>query len=514
MNTFSAVQTSKNTGSCKKGEFMNFADALRENASYTKTENGALALNTTNSACLDFFSLVGALRDADEQRIQRLFADAFAEDPLMAVKITFYGRDIRGGLGERKTFRTIIRYMAEYHPDVVRKNIHLIGEYGRYDDLYALCGTPVDKDMWEYMKKRLDADIAALREGKPVSLLAKWIATPDASSKKTRTLGIWTARELGYEIPEFKRILRALRKAVKIVERDMSANRWNEIEYPSVPSRAMHNYGKAFKRHDQERFNSFINKAVNGEVKINASTLYPYDLVCKIYRSTSFFGKMDILDEKTVEAQWRALPNYVRDGVNALVIADTSGSMERNECRPLFTALSLAVYFAERNTGAYHNLWMTFSNRSDIQTLKGETLAQKLRSIDMNNWGNSTNLESAFRKILDIAVKNHVPQEEMPKSLIVISDMEINKCMCKDWLFYDAMVAQFAAYGYTLPNVVFWNVYSHKDTFHADKSRKGVQLVSGSSAATFGHVMECIGMTPIETMKKIINSERYAPITV
>ena len=502
-------------GHLKKGERkMNFAEAANKYARYARTENGALALNTTSSACLDFFSLVGAVRDADEVRVQRLFADAFAENPLMAVKIAFYGRDIRGGLGERKTFRRIIRYMAEFHPDAIRKNIHLIGEYGRYDDLYALCGTPVEKDMWAHMKERLNADIGAEHAGKPVSLLAKWIATPDASSKKTRALGIQTASALGYGVPVFKRILRGLRKATKIVERDMSANRWSDIQYPSVPSRAMKNYANAFRRHDGERFDNFINKAVTGEVKINASTLYPYDLVKAAWAGCIGWDKSRVSEDKAIEAQWRALPNYVRDGVNALVIADTSGSMAWGDGRPIYTALSLAIYFAERNTGAYHNLWMTFSESSEIQTLKGETLAQKLSSINTSLWGNNTNLEAAFEEVLEIAVENHIPQEEMPKSLIVISDMEIDARTRSNWLFYDAMMARFASYGYALPNIVFWNVNSRRDTFHADKNRKGVQLVSGSSAATFKHVMECVGMTPIEAMQNVINSERYAPIKV
>lgn len=488
---------------------MNFAEAARTNGALTRTENGAVALNTTGSKLLDFYSTIGALRTADDIRINRLFADAFNEDKLLATKIAFYGRDIRGGLGERKTFRTIIRYMADYHPEALRPNLDLIGVYGRYDDMYALIGTRLENEMWAAMKKQFEEDVQNLHADKAVSLLAKWIKTADASSKETRKLGILTAQKLGYPVYNFKRIVRALRKKIGIIESLMSAGRWDEIEYSQVPSRAMIIYRNAFAKHDEGRYSAYINKAVNGEAKINASTLYPYDLVEKIFRYD--WSRNVVTEDRTVEAQWRALPNYVEEGSNALVIADTSGSM----CgRPLNSALGLAIYFAERNKGAYHNMWMSFSANPHIHLLKGETLAQKLKSIDMDDWSGNTDLCAAFRLVLDIAVKNNVPSEEMPKSLIVISDMEIDYCGNKSWTFYDKMAAEFESKGYQIPNIVFWNVNSRHDVFHADFTRKGVQLVGGQSASTFKNLMSCIGMTPVEAMLKTLGSERYDPIKV
>lgn len=488
---------------------MNFAEAARTNGAFTKTENGAVALNTTGSKLLDFYSTVGSLRTADDIRINRLFADAYNEDPLLATKIAFYGRDIRGGLGERKTFRAIIRYMADYHPEALRPNLDLIGVYGRYDDMYALIGTCLEDDMWAAMKKQFEEDVQNLHADMAVSLLAKWIKTADASSKETRKLGILTAQKLGYPVYNFKRIVRALRRKIGIIESLMSAGRWDEIEYSSVPSRAMMIYRNAFTKHDEDRYKAFIDKAVNGEAKINASTLYPYDLVEKIF--SYGWDSCKVKEDKTIEAQWRALPNYVEEGSNALVIADTSGSMDG---RPLNSALGLAIYFAERNKGAYHNMWMSFSTHPNIHLLKGETLAQKLMSIDMDDWSGNTDLCAAFRLVLDIAIKNNVPPDEMPKSLIVISDMEIDYCGNKSWTFYDKMAAEFESKGYQIPNIVFWNVDSRHDVFHADCTRKGVQLVGGQSASTFKNLMSCIGMTPVEAMLKTIGSERYEPITV
>jgi hypothetical protein len=483
---------------------MDFANAMKEESKFTRTENGAVALNTTSDARLDLFGTIGALRDADENRITTLFSEAYAQDKLFATKIAFYARDIREGLGERKTFRTIIRYMAEHHPEALRPNLDLIGVFGRYDDLYELIGTPLEDDMWKVMKNQFEEDWKNILTGNSaISLLGKWIKTADASSPKTRKLGILTAHKLGYSVFEFKRMVRSMRKRIGVVESLMSAGKWTEIKYPEVPSRAMMIYRRAFVKHDPDGFSEFINKADKGEVKINASTLYPYDIVEKI-----LYGREN---NKVLEAQWKALPDYIEQGTNALIMADVSGSM----CgRPMATSIGLAIYFAERNTGAYHNLFMTFSSNPQIVTLKGETLHQKIKNVENADWGGNTNLKAAFEKVLDIDEKNNVSQEEMPKAIVVISDMEIDYCGDKNWSFYDKMEKKFQKAGYVIPNVIFWNVYSRHDVFHADAKRKGVQLASGQSVKVFKQVLQNLGYNPIEAMENTINSERYDCITV
>lgn len=483
---------------------MDFANALKEESKFTRTENGAVALNTTSDARLDLFGTIGALRDADENRITTLFSEAYAQDKLFATKIAFYARDIREGLGERKTFRTIIRYMAEHHPEALRPNLDLIGVFGRYDDLYELIGTPLEDDMWKVMKNQFEEDWKNILTGNSaISLLGKWIKTADASSPKTRKLGILTAHKLGYSVFEFKRMVRSMRKRIGVVESLMSAGKWTEIKYPEVPSRAMMIYRRAFVKHDPDGFSEFINKADKGEVKINASTLYPYDIVEKI-----LYGREN---NKVLEAQWKALPDYIEQGTNALIMADVSGSM----CgRPMATSIGLAIYFAERNTGAYHNLFMTFSSNPQIVTLKGETLHQKIKNVENADWGGNTNLKAAFEKVLDIAEKNNVSQEEMPKAIVVISDMEIDYCGDKNWSFYDKMEKKFQKARYVIPNVIFWNVYSRHDLFHADATRKGVQLASGQSVTVFKQVLQNLGYNPVEAMENTINSERYDCITV
>ncbi len=492
---------------------MSFAEILKEEAAFTRTENGAVALNTTNDACLDLFGCMGALRESDEGRIERLFADAYEEDALFATKLAFYGRDVRGGLGERRTFRILLRYMAQDHPESLRANLDLIGVYGRYDDLYELTGTQLESEMWAAMKLQFEEDRRNMEEGHAISLLAKWIKTADASSEKTRKLGILTAHKLGYSVYEFKRIVRRMRKHIGIVEALMSAGAWDQISYSSVPSRAMMIYRTAFYRHDEERFKTYVENALKGEEKIHSATLYPYDIVEK-YLSLSWnatIAKLSKEENGVLEAQWRALPEYVDEGVNAIVMADVSGSMIG---RPMASSLGLALYFAEHNKGDYHNLFMTFSNEPQIISVKGETLQQKLSSIAKSKWGMNTDLQAAFLKVLELAQKNHTPKEDMVRSIIVISDMEIDRCGNKKWTFYDKMRDKYRKAGYEIPNVIFWNVNSRHDLFHADSSRKGVQLCSGQSAAVFKQMLSCIGLTPVEAMKQVINCERYEAIRI
>ena len=225
-----------------------------------------------------------------------------------------------------------------------------------------------------------------MAEGHAISLLAKWIKTADASSEKTRKMGILTAQKLGYSVYEFKRIVRQMRKHIGIVESLMSTGKWDEISYSAVPSRAMMIYRNAFRRHDEDRFTTYINRAVNGEEKINSATLYPYDIVEKYLSFSWNIANVQIPAEesKVLEAQWRALPEYVEEGTNALVMADVSGSMMG---RPMATSIGLALYFAEHNRGDYHNLFMTFSGAPEIVTVKGDTLQQKLGSIAKAKWG-------------------------------------------------------------------------------------------------------------------------------
>ena len=501
-----------------------FEKAFDRESKLTLTENGATALNTTGNNCLDLFARIGAIRNQDESVVTSLFETAYMEDRELALKIICYARDIRGGLGERESFKRILKHLANHHYKEINWYMipSIMGPYFRWDDLYALLGTPAESDMWEIYREWLSNDYAVYKMSsdgvhRPISLLAKWLKTPDASSKKTRQLGIRTALSLGYSVRQYKKILRQLRAYLKVVECDMSANRWDEIDYERVPSKAMNVYRNAFPRHSPEKWGEYIQKLHVGEAKVNASTLYPYDLISKVWGGR---------DDEIIEEQWKALPDYVEKGTNAIVIADVSGSMMG---RPMATSVGLAIYFAEHNTGAYHNLFMTFTDKSEIVRLSdGDDLKTKCRKVSRSDWGGSTNLAVAFEHILDIAVENHVSQDELPKALIIITDMEFNQCVygghvetiiewysrrrMDDFTFYETMKRKYANYGYEMPNVVFWNVDSRHDTYHVDESEMHAQLYSGQAIATFRAVLNSIGMTPYEAMLNTVNAERYETV--
>lgn len=496
-----------------------FVNSMQGENNFTYTENGALALKSTNSDIVDLFGTIGSLRTRNDNEIERLFAKAFAEDALLATKMSFYARNIRGGLGERRTPKVIWKYLAETRPEIVRKNIEFIPAFGRWDDLFVFEGTPVENDMWNLIITQFNEDLKVVEgkggTGEGISLLAKWLKSVNASNKDTIRLAKKTARKLGLTDKEYRQKLSAMRAFLDVVEVKMSAQEWEKIKYSGVTSRAMKMYRNAFGNHDAEGFEAYKESLVKGETKVNASTLFPYDIMetygLDIYGGwrDSYLGISKPYDV-ILEEQWKALPNFVEGENNVLIMADTSGSMSG---RPLASAVGLAVYFAERNKGAFKDVFLTFSENPKFVTLKGDTLYDKVRSIEAIVA--NTDIERAFKLVLNTAVKNNVPAEDMPKSLVIISDMEFdNQTTGNHNLYYDRMVEMYHNAGYEVPTIIFWNVDSRQDTFHVACDKKGVQLASGQSASTFKTIMANLGKTPLEAVIAILNSDTYSMITV
>ncbi|NLZ54012.1 MAG: DUF2828 family protein, partial [Thermoanaerobacteraceae bacterium] len=357
-----------------------FSKAISIESNKTKTENDANAFKSTNDSLVDLFGVIGSLRGRDKEEVEDLFAKAHAEDPLLAIKMAFYARNIRGGLGERKTFKTIIRWLAINHPHQLIPNLVYIPHFGRWDDMYALIDTPVEKHMWTIVAHQFLEDMKSLKtpEAK-VSLLGKWLKSANASSEETRRLGRLTAKKLGLSPREYRIALTKLRKRIKVVESQMSANKWEEIEFSEVPSKAMMNYRDAFQRHQPERFEKYKESLKSETSKINTDALFPYEILERANLDVNYIkGTFEIDKDPILEAQWKALPNYIEEPANFLVMADTSGSMTG---RPMATSISLAIYFAERNRGAFHNQFMTFSRRPQFVELKGNSLREKVSHI-------------------------------------------------------------------------------------------------------------------------------------
>lgn len=495
-----------------------FVSAMAKKATETRTENGAFAHNTTGSHCLDLFGTIGALRQREPQEVINLWAKAFAENPLAATKMVFYARDIRSGLGERKTSKILYHYMAENHPETLRHNIPLMAKYGRFDDLYTLVGTPLEGLMWGEFKTQLDQDVENMRLDKPISLLGKWLKSVNASSAETKALGKATAKALGMSEKAYRKTLAKLRRYSNVVEVPISANEWDNIDYEAVPSKAMTNYRCAFDRHDEYRFAEYLAAVKKGEAKINSAALYPYEIVEKYSQQQDWsargwgrgfdpvfrIGKTDTV----LEEQWKALPNYIGDENNILVMADTSGSMSG---RPMMISTSLAVYFAERNHGDFHGKFMTFSERPKFVTLHGSNLMERLNQIE--SIVANTDLEAAMDLIVNTAVKNNIPAKDMPKALVIISDMEFDQATRGGYWeeipqynkdFHEFIREKFENNGYEMPKIVFWNANSRHNVFHAHETLDNVLLVSGASPTTFRVILDNINGTAEELMNETL----------
>lgn len=474
----------------------------------TKTENGADARFSTGSKVLDMYGTIGALRNRSEYEIVEKFKASWNEDALLTLKMAFYARNIRGGLGERDTARICLRWVAQNYPETMVKNFENVVKFGRADDLYTFIDTPIEKDMWAFIKATLYKDIERMNEKKSISLMAKWLKSVNTSSKESRKLGAMTAYNLGLSEKEYRKLLAEMRRYIGVLEVAMSSGDWKQVEYSAVPSRAMAKYRKAFKRHDSERFEKFLSRVEKGEVKINADTLYPYDLVKKYL--TSCWGSCS-REDRVVEAQWKALPNYIDGKNNILVMADVSGSMYCADARPIASSIGLALYFAEHNQGDFHGLYMTFSHQPNfIKVQDGNTLCQNVKSVLNTGVGYDTNLEAAFDKILDTCIKNNISKEDMPKALVVVSDMQINCYNSGHGLdFVTEMALRFHQKGYTMPKLILWNVEARRDTFLASKTNPYVQFASGSSTSTFKSILESIGMDAYEAMMKTLSNPLY-----
>lgn len=504
---------------------MDFATAMYREGTHKLTENGAFAYDSTvQGALLDLFSQIGALRPRTDREIEQKFAAAFREDKLLATKMLFYAGDIRqGGLGERRTFRICLHWLAENHPEIVNKNIELIPYFNRFDSWFVLCGTKCEKLMWENVAKTLTEDMKAYNASTakkivPVSLLAKWMPSENTSSVKTRQMAMKAMRALHLEPRKYRKMLSALRKHINVVERQMSAGEWGLIDYAKVPSYAMHNYGSAFAKHDHERFDAYLKSVSKGEVKINAATLYPYDLVEK-YMNTrevgTHYGDCFVArnENAVVEAQWKALPNYLTKPMNTVVMADVSGSMHG---RPMATSIGLAIYLAQRNVGAYRNQYMTFTDQPHFVNIKeGASLLENVQKVASAGVGYSTNLEKAFQEVLDVAVANKVPANQMPKTFVVISDMEIDHYMRpgRHWDFLKVMEARYNAKDYALPRIILWNVNARKDTVLSQD--ENTIFISGQSPSSFKALCQNLdGITAYELMLQVLNGKAYAKVRI
>ena len=480
---------------------------LKKEANRTYTENGAATYASTMSDCLDLFATIGALRNASEEEIISRFVRAYAEDADIATKILFYARDIRGGLGERHAFKTILGYLAENEPETVKKNIANVAEYGRFDDLLVLMGTPCEDMVVDYFKTQLDRDLEALNNGQEVSLLGKWLPSVNASNKDTVILAKRLARKMGYSDASYRKALSALRAQIKIIENNLREKDYT-FDYEKQTSKSLYKYRRAFYRNDKERYSAFLDRASEDPEVMHTGTLTPYDIVAPILRRTGFTDD----ERRAMDVTWRALENYA-GSENALAVVDGSASMYwGNNPLPAAVAQSLGIYFAEHNTGKFGGHFITFSANPRLVEIKGRDIYEKVKYCMNYNECSNTDLAATFDLILRTAVKNGLEQKDMPARLYIISDMEFDCCAGNSSLTnFEYAKSEYEKYGYTLPQIVFWNVISRNIQQPVTMNEAGVILVSGCTPQIFA-MIEDNTLDPYAYMMKVISSDRYARI--
>lgn len=504
-----------------------FTNALNTATNFKTTENGALAHKSTNSAVYDMFALGAAYRSRSENDVRLMFEKAYNEDPVLAVKCLFYIGDCRGGQGERRFFRVAFNWLCQIDPIHASLLVEHIPEFRRWDDvLYATDGTSVLNKALEVIRHQLALDVNC----KTPSLLAKWLPSENTSSVKTKMMANKVRKFLGFSHKQYRKTLSLLRSRINVLEKLMSANRWSEIEFDKIPSKAGLIYKNAFARRDiiARKYEAFAKDATT---KVNAATLYPYEVVHKAleninsrpYRHSNMTSNTDT-DRAMVNKYWENLPDYL-NGANAsmLCMIDTSGSMTctyngNSNYTPLDVAISLGLYAAERMSGPFANQYISFASRPQLIKTDGIDFVDKVERIYRTNLVDNTNLIAAFDLLLNVAKTQGVKAEDIPSTLVVISDMEIDSAVRATRWDEDRKARiltdmenerlKWAKFGVKMPKLVYWNVNARNDTIlDADPN---VSYVSGCSPVIYESILS--GKTGYDLMLDKLNSKRYEVI--
>lgn len=477
---------------------------------FKSTENGALTFASSGSRVLDLFGQGGAYRTRSEVEVTKAVSDAFMESPLQTVETLLYLRDIRGGQGEKRVFQIGISALKDIVNNLGTRDIlfDAIIEVGSWKDIFKI----FTFDEWkDYVNRRIK-----FSESDKPDLMYKWLPSIGGSQNK---IAEKLATYLGMTPKQYRKMLTAERAKIKLVETQMCANEWNKVDYEHLPSRAGFLYRNAFGKHDRERYTAYIAAAnrKDGSVKMNTGTLYPYEIVER-YKSAAYFNSWGTQPPKIdpqLEAFWKNLPDYGTDGKNALVVADTSGSMYG---RPMDISTSLAIYFSEHNKGIFRNKYITFAGNPQFYSFKeGEPLGNKLDFMYKHEICDNTNIQKVFDLVLKAAITNHIPEEEMPEALYIISDMEFDEAQgYNSWRSsqipktnFEEIKRKYVEAGYKMPKLIFWNVDARQNNSPVTMNEVGVALVSGSSPSTFEMAVSG-DLNPMKFMLQTIEKARYA----
>ena len=492
-------------------------NGLKDSTNFTRTENGAVTHVTTRSDLLDLFAMGGAMRNRSDEDCILMFQKAYAENPTYALKCLFYLRDCRGGQGERRFWRVCMKWLAENDPSAALRVLPHVPEYGRWDDLYVFVGSPLQHNALEFIKTQLALDVTC----KTPSLLAKWLKSENASSHETRRLAAITRDYLGMSHKQYRKTLSLLRGRIKIVETLMSQNRWDEIEFDKIPSKAGLIYKNAFARRDilKEKFIAF---AKDKTTKVNAKTLYPYECVQEAHREWN--RPLGDAGRLMANKRWDCLADYFNGAsLNALAVVDTSNSMTwHGPVYPIDVAISLGLYCAEKAKGPFAGHYISFASEPHLIRTEGVDFVDKVKRIYNANLCDSTNIEGVFDLLLDTALKNNCSQSDLPENIVIISDMEFNVATRPSYrssftsfntnnaeTLLEGIAKKWAAYGYKMPKLIFWNVEARQNNIPM-LGNGPISYVSGFSPAIFETIMS--GKTGYDLMMEKLNSDRYSVI--
>lgn len=466
-----------------------FANAVINQS--TVTTNGMPARSSTADACVDLFFKIGASRGKD---IIPDFVAAYSQQPETALRIAAWARDVRGGAGERELFRQILKYLEKANMKDAIRLMSKTPNWGRWDDILIFESDLLKQISFEMVKRALASD-----DG----LCAKWMPRKGEVANSLRNYLDWS--------PKFYR--KRLVELTKVVETQMCANQWDDINFSHVPSIAAARYKKAFNRHTT-KYADYVSALASGEagVKVNAAAIYPHEVI-KGVGTTGLH--LDETERKLVIAQWDALENFVGDK-NVLPMIDVSGSMtcrvggnSKSSVTCLDVAVALGLYVADKCTGKFKDTFLTFSSKPKLQHVKGDII-QKIEQTVRANWEMSTNISGAMDEILRVAREGNVSQAEMPQILLIMSDMQFDYCAKTSSGALDMTRQKFAEAGYEMPKVVFWNLNAHSNVPVAF-NEVGAALVSGFSPSILKSVLsgDLATFTPETIMWEAIGNDRY-----
>lgn len=446
------------------------------------TANGAITHSTSLNYCLDLFFLAGASRDISESDLILIFERARSQNKNLAYKILFWARDAREGAGEKRFFQVIMKHVKVKHNNEFEQVAIFTPEYGYWKDIFVI--EEPDSNNLNWLMYQLE-------ESEHANLLAKWFPRK----------GPWFSAMHKYLKLTPKEFRKKLVNMTKVVETKMCKKEWNEINYETIPSVAMNRYRQAFIRNDEERYMQYIADVHSGEKKINASVLFPHQLYQAIHKGES---------DTAVEAQWNNLPDYMADSTERILpVCDVSGSMMG---LPMDVSVSLGIYISERNRGIFKDAFITFSSNPEMNYLTG-SLSERMSQLYYANCGGSTNLHSTFELILHSAIRENLPESEMPTKILIISDMEFNAAVGKNSNL-DAIREEYKNAGYKLPQLIFWNVNGRVGNVPASQDDESVGLVSGFSPSILKSILKGEVYSPEQLMLDTVDTERYFKIQI